>query len=195
MDTESVYWRLADWAALSPARRAALMANQTLAGRVLVGPVLRLEKLVVRETERLCAGDYSHVKHWLGHVVLVAALFAYISGVAGMPWWQYVLLLAWPAFGVGWLRSFIEHRHGARHAQRTAITESNAFWSLLFLNNNLHAVHHTFPKMAWYAIPRFWRENRDKVLAHNGHYYFRGYYQIARRWLLAPVFVPAHPKY
>ncbi len=195
VDTESVYWKQADWAQLSAPRRAALMANQTLLGRVLLGPLLRLEKLVARETARLRAGDYSHVKHWLVHIVLVAALFAYISGVAGMPWWQYVLLMAWPAFGLGWVRSFIEHRYGERPGQRTAITESNTFWSLLFLNNNLHAVHHTFPKMAWYEIPRFWRANRAKVLAHNGDYHFTGYGEIARRWLVKPVFVPVHPKY
>lgn len=195
VDTESVYWKQADWAAASPLRRALLMANQTLAGRVLVGPLLRLEKLVVRETQRMASGDFAHLKHWLVHALLVAGLFAYISGVAGMPWWHYVLLIAWPAFGLGWVRSFIEHRYGERPGQRTAITESNLFWSLLFLNNNLHAVHHVFPKMRWYEIPRYWRANREKILAHNGNYYFRGYGEIARRWLLRPVFTPVHPHY
>ena len=45
VDTESYYQRSEHWAAMHPARRAALLANQTFAGRVLVGPVLRLEKL------------------------------------------------------------------------------------------------------------------------------------------------------
>ena len=195
VDTESVYWKKADWEKLSTARRAVLMANQTLAGRVLAGPVLRLEKLVIRETARVRAGDFSHLPHWVAHAVMVAALFWYISGVAGMPWWHYVVLIAWPAFGLGWVRSFIEHRYGDRPGQRTAIAESNAFWSLLFLNNNLHAVHHVFPKMAWFEIPGYWRANREKVLAHNGNYYFRGYGAIARRWLVKPVFVPAHPRF
>ena len=195
VDTESVYWKQADWANLSPARRAVLLANQTLAGRVLVGPVLRLEKLAIRETARIRSGDFSHVPHWVAHVAMVAMLFWYISGVAGMPWWQYVVLVAWPAFGLGWVRSFIEHRHGERPGQRTAIVESNALWSLLFLNNNLHAVHHVFPKMAWFEIPGYWRANRAKILAHNGEYYFRGYGEIAGKWLFRPVFVPAHPRF
>ena len=195
VDTESVYWKKADWEKLSAARRSVLMANQTLAGRVLVGPVLRLEKLVIRETARVRAGDFSHLPHWAAHAVMVAALFWYISGVAGMPWCHYVVLIAWPAFGLGWVRSFIEHRYGDRPGQRTAIAESNAFWSLLFLNNILHAVHHVFPKMAWFEIPGYWRANREKVLAHNGNYYFRGYGEIARKWLFKPAFVPSHPRF
>ena len=134
VDTESFYVRREDWEKMGPLMKAARIANQTLAGRVLVGPLLRLYKLVMGESARLRAGDFSHVPHWIVHVILVAALFWYISGVAGMPWWQYVLLIAWPAFGLGWVRSFIEHRYGERPGQRTAITESNAFWSLLFLN-------------------------------------------------------------
>jgi fatty acid desaturase len=195
VDTESFYVLQADWPRLSPFRRLLLRANLTLAGRVLLGPILRLEKLVSRETEKLRNRDFSHVPHWILHIVLVAALFWYISGVAGMPWWQYVLFIAWPAFGLGWVRSFAEHRYGARPGERTAITESNVFWSLLFLNNNLHAVHHVFPKMPWWQIPGYWRAHREQILAHNGNLYFKGYGEVARRWLLKPYFAPPHPRW
>ena len=194
VDTESFYVRREDWAVMGPLMKAARVANQTLAGRVLVGPLLRLYKLAGAEFARVRDGDYSHVPHWIVHVILVAALFWYISGAAGMPWWRYVLLIAWPAFGLGWVRSFIEHRYGERPGQRTAITESNAFWSLLFLNNNLHSAHHLFPKMPWWEIPGFWRANRQRILEHNGGYYFRGYGEIAAKWLFRPVFPPPHPK-
>ena len=191
VDTESFYVRQADWTELSPLRRALLTANLTLAGRVLVGPLLRLEKLVIREFTR---GDLANVPHWIVHGVLVAALFGYISA-AGMAWWQYVLFIAWPAFGLGWVRSFAEHRYGARPGERTAITESNLFWSLLFLNNNLHAVHHVFPKMPWWQIPAYWRSHREQILAHNGRLYFKGYGEIAAKWLLKPIFRPPHPRW
>src|SRR5258705_3393678 len=85
IDTESFYVGRADWAKLSPLRRALLRANLTLAGRVLLGPILRLEKLIVRELTR---GHFANVPHWILHVVLVAALFWYITA-AGMKWWQY----------------------------------------------------------------------------------------------------------
>jgi fatty acid desaturase len=191
VDTESFYVRQADWSRLSPARRALLRANLTLAGRVLLGPILRLEKLVVRECTR---GDFVHLPHWIVHVVLVAAIFWFIQA-AGMKWWQYVLFIAWPAFGLGWVRSFAEHRYGRRPGERTAITESNLFWSVLFLNNNLHAVHHVFPRMQWWEIPRYWRAHREQILAHNGNLYFRGYGEIAAKWLVKPIFNPSHPRW
>jgi fatty acid desaturase len=190
VDTESFYVRQDDWTGLSSLRRALLTANLTLAGRVLVGPLLRLEKLVIREFTR---GDLANLPHWIVHVALVAALFWYITA-AGMAWWQYVLFIAWPAFGLGWVRSFAEHRYGARPGERTAITESNLFWSLLFLNNNLHAVHHVFPKMPWWQIPAYWRSHREQILAHNGRLYFKGYGEIAAQWLFKPIFQPPHPR-
>ena len=67
-------------------------------------------------------------------------------------------------------------------------------WGLLFLNNNLHSVHHLYPKMPWWEIPGFWRANRDKVLAHNDNNYYRGYGEIAAQWLLKPIFLPPHPR-
>lgn len=193
VDTESVYWRAGDWAALSPIRRTLLMANQTLAGRVLLGPVLRLEKLVIREFDRLRRSDGSHLKHWLVHGLLLAVLFTYVSGICGMPWWQYVLLVAWPGFCLGWVRPFIEHRYGDRPGERTAIIESNWFWSLLFLNNNYHAIHHRHPRLAWWRIPGYWRRHRAQVLRDNGDFHFSGYTDVARRWLFKPVFKPVHP--
>jgi fatty acid desaturase len=191
VDTESFYVLQADWPKLSPLRRALVHANLTLAGRVLLGPILRLEKLVVRELTR---GDFAHVPHWIVHIVLVAAIFWFINA-AGMKWWQYVLFIAWPAFGLGWVRSFAEHRYGRRPGERTAITESNLFWGVLFLNNNLHAVHHVFPRMAWWEIPAYWRAHREQILAHNGNLYFKGYGEIAAKWLVKPIFSPAHPRW
>jgi fatty acid desaturase len=197
---------------MGPALRAILGANQTLVGRVLIGPPLRLVRLAQREAARIAAGDFSNAPHWIVHAALVAALFVYISGIAGMPWWQYLLLVAWPAFALGWVRSFAEHSFGppvgvgrnasgtrpladARPGERTAITEAGWFWSLLFLNNNLHAVHHLYPKMPWFEVPGAYRANRERVLAHNGGYRFASYAEIARRWLLRPVFAPPHPRW
>ena len=193
VDTESVYWHASAWNALSPARRTILMANQTLLGRVLIGPVLRLEKLVIRELERLQRKDFSHLPHWALHAVLVALIFTYVSAICGMPWWQYLLLFAAPGFCFGWVRPFIEHRYGERPEARTAIIESNLFWSLLFLNNNYHAIHHRHPRIAWWRIPAYWRRHRERVLRDNGGFHFPGYAAVARQWLLHPVFKPVHP--
>jgi fatty acid desaturase len=208
VDTESVYVRQADWAAMPAWKRAVLVGNQTLIGRVTIGPTLRLVRLAIREAKMVANGNFAHVPHWVVHALLVALLFVYISGVAGMPWWQYVVGIALPAFGLGWVRSFIEHRYGSpapdapqppAHippGHRTAAVEASWPWGLLFLYNNLHIVHHLYPQMPWWEIPRYWRAHRAQLAAHNGHYVFAGgYLEIARRWLIRPVFIPRHPRF
>jgi fatty acid desaturase len=192
-DTESYYVSQAEWRSMSRLGRAILMFNQTLLGRLLIGPLLRLAKLVERETARVRRGDRSHLREWGVHVVAVAALFWFISGVCGMPWWQYVVVIAYPGFSLGLLRAFIEHRAGRRPGERVASVESNTLFGLLFLYNNLHVAHHLKPTMPWYELPRFYRENRAKLMKHNGDFVFRGYAEIARRWLVKPVFTPVHP--
>ena len=36
-------------------------------------------------------------------------------------------------------------------------------------------------------------ENRDELLKNNGHFVYRGYAQLARRFLFVTVFSPIHP--
>ena len=192
-DTEGYYVRQAEWRDASPLWRGVLLFNQTLVGRLAIGPLLRLAKLAQRETGRVRRGDYSHLPHWAAHVVAVGVLFWFISGVCGMPWWHYVLVIAYPGFSLGLLRAFIEHRAGRRPGERTAIVESNPFFGLLFLYNNLHIAHHLQPTMQWFELPAYYRRNREQLLAANDHFIYRGYAQIARRFFLRPVFHPVHP--
>ncbi len=192
-DTETQYHRQADWSRYSPAWRAVLLFNQTLLGRLTVGPLLRLRKLVLVESGKLARRDFRDIPAWLGFFCGLAVILWFVQSVAGMPIWQYYLLMVLPGISLGLLRAFIEHRWGQSPGERTASVESNWVFGLLFLWNNLHIVHHLYPQMAWFEIPGFWRRNRERLLAHNGHFVFRGYFDIARRWLLKPVFVPAHP--
>jgi fatty acid desaturase len=91
------------------------------------------------------------------------------------------------------MRSFTEHRWGERPCERTAVVESNWVFGLLFLWNNLHVVHHVLPALPWWKVPRVWRQHRERIQAYNGGFVFRGYGEIARRWLLTPNFIPVHP--
>jgi fatty acid desaturase len=65
--------------------------------------------------------------------------------------------------------------------------------SLMYLNNNLHAVHHAKPSLAWYRLPALYRERRAEFLAGNGGYAFPGYWQIVGRHLLVPKEPTPHP--
>jgi|GEM_PF-6095703 len=61
---------------------------------------------------------------------------------------------------------------------RTILVEASPFWSLLFLNNNLHIAHHERPKIAWYLLPAFYRAEKQRLVARNGNYLKLGYGQI-----------------
>lgn len=192
-DTESYYVLQADWARMALPTRWLLLFNQTMAGRLSMGPMQRLWLLLKNEVRRVRQGDHSHVPHWVIHVAAVGLLFWFISGVCGFPWWQYCLLLAYPGLSLGLLRAFIEHRAAEDCQERTAAVESNALFGLLYLYNNLHVAHHLKPTMPWYEIPRFYREHRQDLLAGNGNFVYSGYAALARRYFLRPVFSPVHP--
>ena len=78
-------------------------------------------------------------------MVGVALVFAWTVGVCEMSIAAYVALFAWPGLSLTLLRSFAEHEPAAKEDRRTVIVESGLLGSLLYLNNNLHAVHHAFP--------------------------------------------------
>jgi fatty acid desaturase len=193
VDTESYYVLQADWQRMGSFMRAVLTFNQTLVGRLLIGPALRLWILISKESKRVAHGDYGHLPHWAVHAIAVALLFWFISGVCHFPWWQYCLLIAYPGMSLSLLRAFYEHRAAEDSQQRTAAVESNVLFGLLYLYNNLHVVHHLKPTMPWYDIPRYYRENRESLLELNGQYVYRGYAVFVWRFLLTPVFSPVHP--
>ena len=66
--------------------------------------------------------------------------------------------------------------------------------SLLFLNNNLHVVHHSYPSLPWYELPRRFRAEREAILRANGGFRFAGYREIVSRYALAAKDAPIHPR-
>ena len=193
VDTESVYHLQEHWRSYSPAWRAVLMFNQTLLGRLLIGPILRLRKLVLVEGRLLRARDFRNVPIWARFTVGLAVVLWLVQGVAGLAIWKYYLLFVYPGMSLGLLRAFIEHRWGEAPGERIASVESNWVFGLLFLWNNLHIAHHLDPQMSWFEIPRHYRRHRAELMARNGDYVFPGYADVARRWFFRPVFTPVHP--
>ena len=191
-DTETYFVRREDWARMNRLHRALLLFNQTLLGRLTIGPLLRLWTLVRRESARVARRDFSHVRTWIVHAAAVTALL-WLCAYYGMRWWQYVLLIAYPGMSLGLLRAFTEHRAAPGPSERTASVESNPLFGLLVLYNNLHIAHHLQPTMQWFELPGYYRRNREELLKVNDHFIYRGYAQIARRFLLRPVFHPIHP--
>jgi len=191
-DTESYFVLRSEWQRMGAVQRALLLFNQTLLGRLTIGPLLRLTILVRRECARLARRDFAHVPTWIVHFAAVACLL-WLCERWGLAWWKYLLLIAYPGMSLGLLRAFTEHRAAPGPDERTASVESNTLFGLLFLYNNLHIAHHLQPTMPWFKLPAYYRQNREALLSTNGHFVFRGYAQIARRYLLRPVFHPVHP--
>lgn len=193
-DPESFYLSPEQWAAAKPARRALLTVNNTLAGRMVLGPWIAAIRFWAAEARALLSGNFGNARAWLLHVLLCAAVLAWVRLACGIPVLEYVLLFAWPGLSLTLVRSYTEHRPARSQDMRSAIVEAGPLGGLLFLNNNLHLVHHARPDLPWYKLPAVYRAGRDGYLERNGGFLFRGgYLEIARRYALRPKDVPVHP--
>ena len=193
VDPESFYVSPEDWARMGRLRRAIHFVNQTLAGRLVLGPALIAGRFWLAETRRLLGGDLAHARTWAGHAVGVALVLGWTSGVCGLPVLEYVAMFAWPGLSLTLLRSFAEHEPSADGDRRTAIIASGPVGGLLYLNNNLHAVHHAYPGLAWHALPAVWGAQRNRFSGPDGPPFHRGYAAIARRYLFNLRDHPVHP--
>ncbi len=193
-DTETLYHKAEDWSRYTAIWRGILIANQTLAGRLLLGPFIRWWRLLKNDIAPLFLGQWDDLWVWVRHCIAVSVILWFVVSVAGMPLWQFLVFFVWGGMALGMLRPFLEHRWAGKPYERIASVESNWIFGLLFLWNNLHIAHHLHPTLPWFQLPKFYRENRDDLLGLNNHYVFSGYGVLARRYLLKPTFVPKHPE-
>ena len=192
-DPESFYVTPQAWARMGRLRRGWLWAQNTLAGRLVLGPWRIVAGFLWDEARTLAAGNRRHLAHWLWHLPAAAAVVVWVTVVCGLPLWLYGLAFVYPGTALMLLRSFLEHQAAEEVGERTAIVEAGPVMSLLYLNNNLHAVHHARPRTPWYRLPRIYRERRARVLAGNGGYRYASYAGIVARYLVRPKEPPVHP--
>ena len=194
-DPESYYLTPVDWARRGQVARALLRFRNTLPGRLLIGPPLAALVMFRRGLTQLGSGRREDLIAWLLHGVSVTLVLAWVLWICGMPFWQYVIFFAFPGTSITMLRSFLEHRAHEVEDKRTAVVEAGPFWSLMFLNNNLHVMHHAAPQVPWYELPARYRANRKAILERNGGYVFAGYAEIFRLFFLRAKEPPLHPYY
>lgn len=189
-DPESWYVTAAQWRRASVGERALRLAMNRFLGRVVLGPLW-----VLIQSVRIDAGDLLGGRR-LPALGLHAAQLALLSiglEAAGMPLWGYFLTVVWPAMGLLLVRTFAEHRPDPLPSARTVIVESGGAFALLFLSNNLHALHHERPGLPWFLLRRVFEDGRESILDRNGGYRFRSYAQLAACYLLTPRDHPVHP--
>lgn len=194
-DPESYYMTAAQWRRLRPIGRALMRFRNTVLGRLLIGPVIAAGNLWWHEGRRLLRGNRRAWKAWALNTVACGLVLAWVIGVCDIPLLSYVLVFVYPAISLTLLRSFAEHRAEEDPDDRSVVVDAAWPLALLFLNNNLHWLHHHEPGVPWYDLPARYRAQRDAILEANGNYRFRGYGEILRRYLFTPKEPVLHPEY
>jgi fatty acid desaturase len=192
-DPESYYTAPERWAELSVPVRLFRRALHTAIGRLLFGPLAVVWRLARAEAPRVARGERRRVAIWAVHAACVTAVLLWVVGVCRIPLWAYVALFIYPGLSLTLLRSYTEHRPGPDQSRRTAVVEAGPLLSLLYLNNNLHLVHHLWPQLPWYELPRRYRAQRGALLEENGHFTFAGYVDVLRRYAVRVKDSPVHP--
>ncbi|WP_420413465.1 fatty acid desaturase [Roseibium sp.] len=192
-DPEAFYLAWGDWQKLPKAIQAVLTLNNTLAGRLLIGPAVSLIGFYGSELRLLKSGDKSVRRAWGHHILGLVPVVLFVTLVGGMPLWLYGLGVAYPGMSLLMLRTYAEHRAHEDTEARSVIVEFCPIFSLLFLNNNLHIVHHSFPRAPWYALPGLYRSAREEWQARNQGYVFKSYLEMAKIYLFKSKEPVPHP--
>jgi len=193
-DPESYYITGEQWRGCSRAMRCVLWSRNTVAGRLLFGPWQVTWDLWRGEIFQLLRGDRKALKAWALHVPACALVLLWAVAVCDIPVAEYILFFAFPGTALTMLRSFAEHQAVPEPQHRSVVVEASWPMALLFLNNNLHALHHSEPGRSWYDLPSRYRDQRDAILTANGGYRFRGYAEVVARYLLWPKEAVVHPE-
>lgn len=191
-DPESFFRRPGTLSRSGFLRRALYLANCTLIGRLIVGPVLSIARLWAAEMRKMLNGDRQRRIIWARHIIAMAIVLLWTTGVCHIPVGVYLILMVYPSVSLSHLRSFTEHRSHPQPSHRTMAVEAHPLWALLFLNNNLHIAHHAHPELPWYQLPQAWRRMRGSANA-AGLVFHGGYRQVAASYLFRPVISVEHP--
>ena len=190
-DPESWYMDIADWLRQNAVARGILNANNTFAGRLVLGPLIGTLGLLRNDFKRVRAGENWLAVRWLFHWALGGVLLALIAMYAVMPVWAY-LASCHLAMSLLMVRTFAEHQSElaedgqdgevAVRRGRSIIVENGGIFSWLFLHNSFHAVHHAAPALAWYRLPARYRENAARFREMNRGYSVTSYGELFRRY-------------
>lgn len=186
IDPESNYTEPADFSKFSATWRFLLNAQRTALGRFLITPAFSIAHLLQPLTQLANWRTAAFRTTWLQHLTLLATMLWAIEHFTSMSPWLYVSS-SYFVLSLAFMRSFYEHRPAANAMHRIVINEAAWPWRLLYLNNNFHAVHHERPGLAWYAIPAAYRQERERYLHENNHFFFRGYLRLFSRHAVKPI--------
>ena len=186
-DPESWYKTPQQWQKLSAFSQKLLKLNNTLIGRVVLGPIIGLAGFIRAELKQ------PHTYHvWAKHLLAVVLLLLAVSFFTDLAPLNY-LFAAYVGYSLLTIRTFLEHQADENARARTVLIEDSGLLSKLFLNNNLHAVHHAYPLLPWYKLPNIYKKNRQRFIALNHGYYFQSYREVWRKFAFRTKESVVHP--
>jgi len=191
-DPESNFQDPEVWENLPKWQQVILNLNNTLAGRLLLGPAISVIVFSRSDWREICQGNRMVLNGWLLHIPGVAIIAVWLAAYGQMPIWLYILA-AYCGLSILKIRTFLEHQAHERARARTVIIEDRGLLAFLFLNNNLHVVHHMHPAVPWYRLWDYYRKNKDRYLARNDGYVYRSYAEIFRKYFLKRKDPVPHP--
>ncbi|MFK5977899.1 MAG: fatty acid desaturase [Rhizobiaceae bacterium] len=193
-DPESWYLSGPNWRQSEGISRLILKFNNTLFGRMLIGPIISVFRFYAGEIQIVRQADEESVRvirSWNWHLSGVVFL-AFVILFSPIPVWQ---VAASAYLGISFLlvRTFLEHQACEIHGERTVIIERLCPIAFMFLYNNLHCVHHTRPSMAWYKLPAYYKAHREAFLDYNNGYVYSSYFAIFKKYFFRAKEPVMHP--
>lgn len=190
-DPESYYRALWRHEALPGWLKTLLRFNNTMVGRFLIGPAIANAGFVATDAKLTAEGDRAVRRAWLHHAAGLVIILPVVVFVFDMPFWLY-LVPVYLGQSLIAIRTFAEHQWSERPDGRTVIVERSPL-AFLFLNNNLHLVHHKMPTVPWYRLPRLFRERRQEWLAMNDGYAYPNYLAMLKDFAFRAKEPVTHP--
>jgi len=191
-DPESNYMVKEVWTTLPRWVQTVLTFNNTLLGRLLLGPLIGQIAFMRGDWQQIRRGNRAVLYGWLAHIPTVAVVLLWLITIGTMPLWAYAIA-AYFGLSILKIRTFLEHRAYAQPNGRSVIVEDRGILSWLFLNNNFHAVHHAHPQVAWYNLPACYLENKAKYLGENREYRYDNYRTIFAKFFFHTKEPVEHP--
>ena len=191
-DPESYYKALWKHEQMPRALQRLLAINNTMVGRFVLGPPLMTVGLLLSDGRLIAQGDTRLRNAWLLHAIGMVPLIVLLWFVFGIPFWLYAITAAWIGHSFISIRTYAEHQWAERPDGRTIIVERSPL-GFLFLNNNLHLVHHRNPTVAWYCLPELYRSRREEWLKMNDGYVFPNYIALLRKFAFRSKEPVVHP--
>ncbi|WP_234900479.1 fatty acid desaturase [Rhizobium skierniewicense] len=191
-DPESYYRALSNWETMPALLKRLLSWNNTLVGRMLIGPTLMVVGFTASEWQKIIQGDRKVIIAWILHLAGLVPTLLVVSHLFGIPVWLYVGVSAYLGVSIIAIRSYCEHQWAEQPDGRTIIIE-NSLLAPLFLNNNLHFVHHKMPTVAWYRLPSLYRDRQAEWQRMNEGYVFANYFEVFRAFAFKAKEPVVHP--